>query len=69
MQMVNDTYRSYRTKIPNQGSWLYIGFFYIDFFDCFKYLSGSVFLTSLSKDRVILGGTRISLHISVEMDI
>ena len=52
-----------------EGSWLYIGFFYIDFFDCVKYLSGSVFFNSLSKDRVILGGTRISLHISVEMDI
>ena len=53
------------------GSWLYIGFFYIDLVDCVKYLCGSVFFNSLSKDRVFLGGRRtgISLHISVEMNI
>ena len=51
-----------------EGSWLYIGFFYIDFFDCVKYLSGSVFFNSLSKDRVILGGGLAFLY-CVEMDM
>ena len=51
-------------------SWLYIGFFYIDLFVGVKYLSGSAFFDSLSKDRVFGGGeTRISLRISVEMNI
>ena len=52
-------------------SWLYIGFFYIDLFVGVKYLSGSAFFDSLSKDPCWGGGGRLAFlyTFSVEMNI